>query len=306
MLEKQVLSKFTKDFNLPIKVFEKEYFDYYIELYDAYLNTKKHYSLLENCIARFNGSANFFGYYNQVKEEIINHIKAKDGYINFTTMNMNKFKVNNEYNQTSIYNNLNDSKYYLSIDLVKANFQALKYIDESIFDNSNSYSEFIHLFTDEEYILSSKQFRQVLFGNLAPKRLAKVERYLIEQIIKYLLEANIITKENIVSVNTDELIIEVDSNTLGNFSNENILNLVSSIKYQLGIDVDIELFQLKVIKDSFFVKEFINKDGYELKGVSALLFPQVYKYYNNLEINDNDLVFKHEHMMAKFCEPLFK
>lgn len=303
-MKKETLKRWVKDYNLPIKIFEEPYFSYLVDLYDDYLNTKSKLNLLKETVAKFTDEDAFLASYYDIRDDIIKTMKSKKEFQEFNTGDMSKFNIISSYPKNDIYKQTHANNYFVSIDLVKANYQALKYINPKIVCNTQSYEEFIGLFTNLEYMTKSKYLRQVIFGNLNPKRQVKVERFLIEQIIALLLDNQYFKQKDIQMAASDEVIFETSKKDVAKFSSATT-ELTQFIKECLNIDVDIEVFKLVSIGDKFYSKEFLNKTGYELKSVPQIYFPQAYKKYNNIELNDNDLVFEHEYQLAKFLTPLF-
>lgn len=305
-LGKVILKRWVKDYNLPIKTYQEPYFSYLVDLYDDYFDTHKKLNMLKEAVSNFKSEDKFLAHYYEVRDKVIQSIKSKEEFQEFNTGDLSKFNINSGYCKNDIYKQTSVNKYFVSIDLVKANYQALRYINPEIVSNTSSYEEFIGLFTDLEYMAKSKYLRQVVFGNINPKRQIKVERYLIEQVINLLLENKIFESDDIQMALSDEVIFEISPEKIDKFCKESkSLVLAAIIKATLNIDVDIEVFKLVSVADKYYAKEFLNKKGYELKGVPQIYFPQVYKKYNNLSLEDRDLVFYHENQLAKFLNPVF-
>lgn len=304
-ISKEVLRRWISDFNLPVDVLDEPYFSYYINLYEPYLKTKEKLKLLEDTLTKFDSIDKFLNYYYEIRNKIIEDLNENPAFLEFNNMDMNEFNVNSNYPKNDIYKHTNIDKCFVSIDLTKANFQALKYINPLIVNDANNYKEFIGQFTDLEYMKQSKYLRQVIFGNINPKRQVKIERFLIEKAVTFLLVNNFILKENIEMVASDELVFNINEKDIEKFS-EGVVNIAKALKCELNLDVDIEIFKLAYIGNKCFAKEFINnKKIYELKNVPKIYFSQVYKRYTNQQLNEYDLIFRHEGKIAKFLEPYF-
>lgn len=303
MFGKDVLKRFTKDYNLPIKIYSEPYFSYLIELYDDYLNTKSKLKLLEGAVSKFENESQFLANYFKVVDEIIDDIKSKPSFEEFNNCKLDQYQIVSKYPKNDIYKQIHTGKYFVSIDLVKANFQALKYFNEELVNHTSNYKEFLGNYTDVEYFAESKHLRQVIFGNLNPKRQAKIERYLIESVINYLINNNIINSDDIKMATTDELVLSISEENINHWVDK-AETLTATIKENLSIEVDIEVFKLVSVLDSYYAKEFLNKAGYQLMCVPQTYFPQVYKAYNGLEIEEKDLVFYYEHKLVKFLEAI--
>lgn len=300
MFSNTILKRFIKDYSLPIQVIQEPYFEYFIDLYNPLLDTRKKLDLLKEAVGQFANEEAFLQEYYDIRDKIITTIETTDIYKQYNSMDMSKYNVSNkDYPSTDVFKCPNIGKVFVSIDLKKANFQALKYIDNGLVLNCNTYEELIGKFTDLEYMKSSKYLRQVIFGNMNPKRQVKVERYIIQQILDFLIENKIINLDNIKSVSNDEIVFEAD-NFIDSYN-----DIADQIKKELNFNVDVEIYRLNNIGNlKFFVKEFINKPGYEIMCVPMVYFAQAYKKYNNLEIKDMDLSFYYEHQICRFMNPL--
>ncbi|WP_297419039.1 hypothetical protein [Clostridium sp.] len=304
MYSHKVLKRFVKDYSLPIQIVQEPYFTYFVELYNEQYKTKEKLNLLDKALENFNSDEEFLAEYYKIRDNIIKTIEATDVYQEYNTMKLDKYTVpNNGYPKHDIFNMGNVNKYFMSIDLKKANFQALKWFNPEIVLNCESYAELLGKFTDLEYMKESKYLRQVIFGNMNPKRQVKLERYITEQILNYLLTTPFFIETDIRMVSNDEIIFEI--------SHEDSLcimtdKLINDIKNNLNFDVDIETFKLNNIEGStkFFVKEFKNKNGYELMCIPLVYHSQIYKKYNDLPMEDNDLLFYYENQVCKFINPL--
>ena len=97
----------------------------------------------------------------------------------FIEDDMNKYAVTHTDLPTKdIFKPSNDGKLFISIDMRKANFSALKNYDSGIFDSVDTWEEFISRYTDNKHIINSKYIRQVILGNCNPKRQVTYENIL--------------------------------------------------------------------------------------------------------------------------------
>ena len=311
--------RFVNDYNLPIPIIGNgENFKYHINLYEEDFNTLTLYNKTLNEIKEnFDNNVNEFLYnYYKVREDIIQTITKSEAFQRFNGMDMNIYSVKNKGNITSnnIYNQSNIGKFFISVDLKKANFQVLNKIDKEILLNSASYKDLIEHFTDSEYIANSKYFRNVVFGMLNPKRHITAEKYFIMQIYKKVIEKFPYLADKCVSLSNDEIIFNVDffryNDKLTCFS---FKKDIQTIAKEIGFDVHVEFFHLKgyniVFKESrnvrktFFMKDYFCTDGkFKLIGVPLQYHSIAYKLYKGKELSEIDYHFDYEGMNARFCE----
>ena len=215
---------------------------------------------------------------------------------------------NSDNNQSNI------GKFFISVDLKKANFQVLNKIDKEILLNSSSYKNFIEHFTDSEYIANSKYFRNVVFGMMNPKRHITAEKYFITQIYKKVIEEFPYFADKCVSLSNDEMIFRVEflfyNDKLTCFA---LRKNIEKIAKEIGFDVHVEFFHLRAynlvfkesrsVRKTFFMKDYFCTDGkFKLIGVPLQYHSICYKLYKGKELTEPDYHFDYEGMNARFCE----
>jgi len=303
MFTEKILKTFTKDYSLPIQVLREPYFSYFIDLYDKDYQSKAKLQLLKDTIDLVGSEEKFLNLRHQICNNMIESIKQTEAYNEFALGNMDRFTVPNKgYPSKDIFRPENAGRYFLSIDLKKANFQTLKhFFPEAVF-NCNSYQDLIGRFTDLDYFKESKYLRQMIFGNLNPKRQKRIQRFMMEQILDWTVKENIFEEKDLRMVSSDEIVVELENPVdLSGYTNP----LETNIRSDLGYDARIEIYRLESIGNSnFYVKKFINKEGSELMCVPLVYFAQAYKKVNGMELTENDLCFMYEQQVCKFLEPL--
>ena len=303
--------RFVSDYNLPIQVLHEPYFTYYLQLYeDTHKTLSKWTSLLEMIKKDFNNNVqNWLNYYGEVRDRIITDIEKMPEYIDFSRVyDMNRYNIPNICGDYNIYNIDCKGHILLSIDLKKANFQALKYHDSKLVFDCNTYSEFIGLYSPYEYIKESKYTRQVIFGKLNASRQTKIEKYIMFEIYNNLDIIKVIESNGgkLISFKTDEIIFDVTE-----FNNTVLLTDLLNVKVNLPFDIRIEVFKLELMQFKTHTDSNINVwrkifiDGHEeLKSAPMTYYPQIYKAWKGIELDEKDLVFFHENQLAKFLNPI--
>ena len=188
-LSSNVKERFCKDCNIPLKLFQEPYFTDRLKLYDPYYNTLKKWELFIKELAGYHCEQDYFEEYNRVKDTAIREIQAAEGYKNFNAEDMNQYRVtHNNLPGKDIFKTSNDGKCFVSLDMVKANFSALRHYDSSIFHNGDTWESFIGRYTQNQHMILSKYIRQVILGNCNPKRHITYEKYLMDMILTLLEE----------------------------------------------------------------------------------------------------------------------
>lgn len=208
----ELIKRFVKDYNLPIQITETKYFDYFLDLYEKDLGSSTKFEKLLNEIKnKFDSNESLFleNYY-KTRNNIIDTILKSDSYKFFNSMDMKIFNIKKyDISKSDVFKETNIGKTFISVDLVKANFQALKYIDKEIVLWCDTYEEFISKFTDSEYMKNSKYLRQVIFGKLNPSRHISVERHIMGLIMEIIKSNNEFDELIPVSISNDEIVFEL-------------------------------------------------------------------------------------------------
>lgn len=312
--------RFVKDYNLPINIVDSPYFEYYMETYD-WFPKKEYEELVIDIESRFGGNVNLWlEEYAEMRDEIITTIENTDAYREFNSCDMKKWEVPKEmknFPDLNIYNQSSVGKTFISIDLKKANFQALKWVNPDIVLDSDTYEDLIDSWGyDSEYMRTSKYTRQVIFGKLNPKRTITVEKYIMSKVYDVVMndKVNFINEYDaiLVAFKSDELIFEVSAENPVIGSEPLFKYLKQIIKDKVGVDVHIDLFKVNRIecKNSnditvdCYIRTNLLTGEEKLKSASQIFYPQLYKIWKGMEIIDKDLVFMAEGQPAKFLNSL--
>ena len=308
--------RFVSDFDFPVSmVNDYRMFCYQLELYEPELKTLTRWKELQQMIKeRFGGDTDaFVEYYNKVRNDIITKTYESAAYQEFNNMDMSRFAVKDrpQVSKNNVYNCENDGKMFLSVDLRRANFQALKYVNRRIFNGAQTYEEYVGQFTDLDYLKTSKYTRQVIFGQLNPSRHTTVEQYLINQVYKTMLTLDYLpfnASTGLVSMSNDELVFIIDRLYNPKSYSECI---VQDIKTKTGLDVHVDAYELhgySLVSDSncthkeFFVKKDIETGREEFICMPLQFHMMGWKLYHKQQICPEDKLFIYENGICRFCE----
>ena len=308
---KHLRNRFVSDLNLPIQVVQSPYFEERLELLEEEYGALTSYkNLLLLIDKQFNRSINaFLESYHTIRDNIITSVIDSEAYKDF--ISNDKFNVNVKpiCSNRNLYTQEQDGGLFVSYDMKKANFQALKYANPSIVYDADTYEDFIGKFTDLDYIKESKYTRQVIFGKMNPKRTIALEKWITNEFAKSFFPLLTNTKLSLFSLNSDEIILKFEG------SEEEFEKLeLEPYKVFQGVEYKLSKFKLhsrqfKLATSSSLLtvyekEDYLNAHKRILKGIPATYYPQVYKLLNGMEINDSDLVFYYEHELCKFLYPL--
>jgi hypothetical protein len=300
-------TRFVKDYKLPFQVVQEPMFSYYLEELDSHFDTKKKLEYLTQAVMSLGGEEQFFAESNRVKDSIISAVQAKEVYQKLQNDRLDEYNVNTGVKQQDIYNMSNVGRTFISLDLKKANFNVFKMYAPELVLGFDTYEEMVGSVTDFEYFKQSKYLRQVIFGNMLPKKQQKLQKWVMEKLIRVLHEDVGIQMEDFVSASSDEVVFAVGAEGVDKFVDMVERKLYANDETEAISDwVKVEAFTLKSVGDKkFFIKEGTN-GKVEFKGIQSYFFMQVYKKYNEQEITDMDKKFYHDGFLATFDKTVFE
>ena len=306
-LSHSIKKRFLRDWKLPFQLIQEPMFSYYIETLDTHFDTEKKLKMLTDIIDTLGTEEDFFSESNKVKTSLINAIQSTDSYKKLQNDRLDEYTVTTNVPQRDIYNMENANKTFISLDLKHANFNVFKMYAPELTLGFDSYADLVGSVSEFEYFKQSKYLRQVIFGNMLPKKQQKLQKFVMSEIITMLNTDANIDMEDFVSASADEVVFAV--------SPENVDKFVDMIERKLRDSqitnkyadwVRVEAFTLKSIGDKkFFVKEDCLTDSVDFKGIPSFLFMQVYKKYTGTQLNHLDKSFFHEGYLAEFVEEVF-
>lgn len=292
--------RFCKDYNLPITIYDNPYFYERLSAIDIMFDCIDKFDNFCRCLSNFESEQDYFEYYNEVKDKVIDYIKSNPAFERFNTDSIWAIPRIYSYPKHNLYVAQNDGSTFISIDMRKANFSALKHYDRAIFDNMSTWEDFLGKFTDCPHILQSKYIRQVILGACNPKRQVAYEHYLMSILLEHIVK-NIPTI-NVYSLGEDEILIKLEDNC--GFSRKQLQRIISSCPDGIGEIVHLEIFDLHIIKNTsgWMKVMYDDESSIKFKCLEAETYHQIIKHYCGLPITENDLVFYHNGQLAKFLK----
>lgn len=296
VMNSEILKKrFCKDCRIPITVYENPYFYDRLKILDSVYGCIKKFEDFCNEMEYYRNEQEYLEHYNSLKDKIINDIKSKKSFNDFIAAS---YEAESDCAFKELYSPCNDGKAFISVDMKKANFTALKYYSKDIFDCANTWEDYIGNFTDDTHFIESKYIRQVIMGACNPKKQTQYEKYLMAKMLNHL--ESVLPGINVYSLSSDEIIISVEKGCP--FSMKKFREAVATCPDGIGDLVRVEIFNLEQIKGTEgWIKYFYN-DTIEFKCLSSEIIHQVVKYYYNKPIEWSDLVFVHNGMLAAYLK----
>lgn len=308
----QLRERFCKDCNIPLKLYQSPYFEERLKLYDPFFGTLEKWDIFLKELEKYKCEQDYFEDYNRVNEAAITSIKNTVSFEKFNTENMDIYSISNsEFPNHDIFSSSNDSKTFISIDMCKANFSALRIFYPGMFvgksGTAKSWEEFIGMFTDNKHIINSKYIRQVIFGNCNPRRQVAIEKHIMDGVLNYLLELlkSEIKKESVVFFSNDEIVIDVSGNRNAGYIKTDVFDALLKMS-KVFPPLKIEIFSLHAIPSTNgYYKEIYGENGevtYEFKCLDSYILPFVLRKFRGEDIKEEDKVFYHNGALAKYVE----
>lgn len=265
--------KFFRESNLPFPVQRENFLPYYSKV--------KGFESAKDSFVTFINYVESIGYENYIKEKdvveeaILYTIKNNSKYKEFI-----ETKIDNAHYTIKVTKNLYEERFtnrkLISFDLKNANFYVLYKL--GIVPTSN-WKEWVKTFTDNEFIGESRSTRQIILGKLNNKR---IENVMKSYMINYVNLANsIISKNNVVVLNKDEIVYDVTDTIL---SHDNLTELESIFE-----NCHMESFVLEKTLHGF-AKKYDNGEV-TFHAVSRNYWLENYKDYYDLPLETEDFFF---------------
>ena len=294
--------RFCKDCNLPINLFDEPYFTQRLKALDVQFDCVKKFDTFCADLEKYDTEQEYFEYYNTVKDSVINMIKDNTEYMKFLNDDFADVRVvtkNITLGNKNLYIEGNQDKTFISIDMKKANFSALRHYSPAIFKNVETWEQYIGFFTPSEHIRNSKYICQVILGACNPKRQITYERYLMTMLYLH-IKNELDGKVSFYSLGNDEIIISVAGTSV---SAKEIKAAIATCPQKIGELVRFEMFDLQKVGDYGWMKVIYDEpERVEFKTINADIYHQIVKHYWNMPITEDDLVFRYNGVLARFLE----
>lgn len=283
--------RFCRDYKLPINVFDEPYFTDRLRLLDKLYGCMEKYEQFKEVLSGYANEQDYLADYNRIKDSAINDIKRSEAYKRFNEWDMNQFGVKRPgLPSKDIYKTTNDGRWFISIDMSKANFSSLRHYDESIFGGAKTWEGFLSRYTDKVNIIESKYIRQVILGNCNPKRHITYEKHLMDDTLDILL-GEYFGIGDIEFFSNDEVVIGCEDGEQALRQAYKIRGCLTSLS---DIPFKVEAFKLiKINGTSGYIKDILvseEEHRYEIKGVDAVEMVFVLREMFGMEVENEDRV----------------
>lgn len=303
MIADNFKKQLVKDFKLPINTYDNDRFFYFLDLYDPIFQSKEKLNLLLEILNQSEDKEYFYSHHAQLKAGIKKSVIESEAYKKLVAMDVFKeYPMLEQIPNRNVYIEEHIGAEFLSIDLEKANFNSLMFLGLGKELGIKNYKDLMSQYTDFNYFHQSKMLRQALFGELEAPKQQKIQKHIMSKFAE-ILKPN---GYEYFLASSDELII-----TKGNLSIKAIQELLNQLdeKYKF---FKVEKFFLEKFEGKpFYTRHSLKEDNQatpklEFKQCPIQFFAQIYKKQFNLELNDFDMSFYYEGMLAEFKEPLFQ
>lgn len=297
--------RFVKDCSFPISLFQDPYFDYFLDLYEPLYKSRSMYNTFSSLVEKLGDEESFFVESKRITDSIIGDISNTFAFDEFNNSDLKQYQVSNKEGICfqNIYHPQNVEGAFASFDLVKANYQSLKFFNPEIVFNTKTYEELLGRYTNEEYFIKSKHIRQIIFGHLNPKKQIRIQKYIIQNNVIPEIQKIISDMSRYISASEDEVVVRL---LPFEFLTEDYINGLKNFKS--GVSVRYNTFVLKQLGDKpYYYKQFgINSDpSIEFKAIPLNYFAECFRYYYNQEPTEYDMCTYHDGRVVKYLEPIF-
>lgn len=295
----EINKQLVKDYKFPIPVTEEPYFSHFAELMEGFYDVTEARSKLLAMCEREGSFESVLGKTRKLIATVVDHIKGKPEYKAFQGMDMESFRGTRLPEKQALYHRDNAQRILIALDMKKANFQAMRAADPQLVDECTSWESFLGQFTDEPYYLDCKQIRQVIFGQLNPKRQQTIMKSRMGDVFNELMNLGV-DERQVFSSSPDEIVIGFTPDNL-----DRVSTLINSNRGFEGLHLDIFTLELAHPSKPFFIKNHTNRAKVDLKGIPKFYVPEVIRHLKGEPANHKDRFFMHEGRLCQYSEPLY-
>ena len=287
-----------KDYSLPVKVIDDGYLNMYVD------DLLPHYDWEYAVKAMLEGveSMGEFPFLKMAKDAplaIAEEIKQTDAFKEFNERGGHSSPARRPLEGQKVsrdpYHPENDGQLLLSLDIRQANFSVLRWRFPELVNNQEDYDDFIRDYYDFDYIAGCKRIRQVLFGNLNPKRQRKLIRDVTYAALESLMEAGICGPKQVASLSEDEIVLHPVGDSIEKTKAH--LKYLSESIFQ-GVEFKSSVFTLHRLGNSSCYWKLHEGGRIELRKTPAHLFMQAFKTVTGQKILERDRTFVFEGELA--------
>lgn len=312
--------RFVHDTDAPIPVLEAPWFEYFLDKYEEQFGTRTTWDKLWYEIREKADSdlVKWLDMYYQSRDALVRKLHDSPAYERLNTCDMSRYDMAwfDTKGVKSVYSD-SQPRVLLSVDLKQGNFNALKHEFPDLFDNARTWEEVVAGVTDSGHMARSKYMRQVVFGQLNPKRTIKIEEWLSGKAGFWLTLAEPALKERLLMWRTDEAVFDLtDDPELTKKVAGNLENLRKDLQ---GLDYPTRLELLRVSPVTYetpngeeftcHLKERLGPDmlttKYELKSCPLYYHAQVWSLmFGDGVVKQEDLYTTLHGQTVRFEKPI--
>jgi len=272
--------------SLPIPIYLPQYIDYYLDHFDKYYNAKSMAAKLIDAIA-ICPLPEFKRLMQKIKSDVNEYIKQHPEFIEFNKKVYDTSDSEKIIMKHDVYHEMNDQKTLISVDIKSAYFRVLKHYCPGLF--TDEWQTFLKGYTDISFLLESKMFREIIFGDLNCKKIHGLQNVLINDVYQVLLSSEFESLIKPIYCLCDEIVYEIKDPSI--FDYDSFAKLVNSVHLNY---FHIRMFKLvKLGPHPYFVKEYIRPCDIkkEFKCVPKKFIMQTIKFYESEPIIELDRKF---------------
>ena len=272
---------FCKLFDINVPSYDN--FEYYKSLYKRIGRHSDIDELVKMYVDIENSVDDIFKYRLECTERLVDYIESTRA---FNDLNLDPMITDLTVDKNFRYE---EGKYYVSFDLIKANWQAVKSYDPDFLNEmKSSWEDLVEHLGIPSLFARSKQLRQYVFGNLNPKRLMKVQRNIVQSLLENLPKPECIKHDEVIFSFHD-------------------LKMAQTFAYSVPDNFKSKVFTVDV-KDGYRINNYIDEDGvvYDREPVGC----NGHKYFMVLKqdvfnepLDVRDLYFRMDGQLAAWVLP---
>eukprot|EP00767_Chilomastix_cuspidata_P003468 gnl/Chilomastix_cuspidata/3589.p1 GENE.gnl/Chilomastix_cuspidata/3589~~gnl/Chilomastix_cuspidata/3589.p1 ORF type:complete len:365 (+),score=116.24 gnl/Chilomastix_cuspidata/3589:831-1925(+) len=210
-----------EDFDLPVPVFASPYFEEVSEALEPFYHMEELFELAADWMKKLGSAERLRKVGTRAMNRMIGAIRKTPEFATLKPSNarLTAFLPKNLpfiIPEKPLYELENVGKKYVYVDLVEANFAAMRRADPALVLGAESYTELIARFSEVAYVRRSARIRHVAFSKLCPKMQTDVMRAMLTDVAATWVEAGAAALEGfegIFKTSKDEIVAQFDASS---------------------------------------------------------------------------------------------
>lgn len=239
-------------------------------------------------------------------QSAIRDVKATPGFDEFNRKAFDGKLKKTQGRKNTLYEKVHIGRSFISVDMVNACFQAIKFAKPKLVFDCDNYLEFISRYTEHDVLRKSKTIAHLVFSGLNSNLQQEIQFHIMCTILEN-LDKEGVRDDMIAQFTSDELVIHKDSGVYSKVKNA-LLNTCKDLGLEMDKVFRTDVFVLKgfsaEVVGSCFVKCDLDDKAIAMKGIESKFMPEAVCFVQGRTPDRKDRMMDFDGRVAAFDMPI--